>query len=132
MQLGWKGLIFTRLENVEKRSRKGSKEVSADAPSRAQPDSKGSSSRRLNDNKSEESNAQVATGKMGEEGEGSGADQAMETMQYDRLAIAYLSLLLLPLVVGFSLKKLVLDEHAGWYSWALQSLTVSKPLVGGC
>lgn len=56
---------------------------------------------------------------------GGGAEQAMETMQYDRLAITYLSLLLLPLVVGFSLKKLVMDEHPGWYSWALQSLTVS-------
>ncbi|CAM9219967.1 unnamed protein product, partial [Scytosiphon promiscuus] len=56
-------------------------------------------------------------------GEGSGADQAMETMRYDRMAIAYLSLLLLPLVVGYSAKKLVMDEHAGWYSLALQSVT---------
>lgn len=55
-----------------------------------------------------------------------GAEQAMETMHYDRVAIGYLSLLLLPLVVGFSGKKLVMDEHAGWYSWALQSLTVRR------
>lgn len=54
------------------------------------------------------------------------AAAAAETMEYDRIAIAYLSLLLLPIVVGFSAKKLVLDEHAGWYSWALQSLTVSR------
>lgn len=61
-------------------------------------------------------------------GEGSGADQAVETMRYDRMAIAYLSLILLPLVVGYSLKKLVMDEHAGWYSWALQSVTVGGDL----
>eukprot|EP00752_Nemacystus_decipiens_P016247 g14527.t1 len=55
--------------------------------------------------------------------EGSLGDQAVETMRYDRVAIAYLSLILLPLVLGYSVKKLVMDEHAGWYSWALQSLT---------
>ncbi|CAN0448573.1 unnamed protein product, partial [Discosporangium mesarthrocarpum] len=47
----------------------------------------------------------------------------METMQYDRVAIVYLSLLLLPVVVGFSAKGLIIDRHPSWYSWALQSLT---------
>lgn len=59
-----------------------------------------------------------------------GAEQAVETMHYDRVAIGYLSLLLLPFVVGFSAKKLVMDEHAGWYSWALQSLTVRQKETG--
>lgn len=62
----------------------------------------------------------------GRAGGGGGAEQAVETMHYDRVAITYLSLLLLPLVLGFSAKKLVMDEHAGWYSWALQSLTVRR------
>lgn len=67
----------------------------------------------------------TARGARGAEAEVKVWEQATETMQYDRVAIAYLSLLLLPLVVGFSLKNLIVDEHAGWYSWGLKSLTVS-------
>jgi hypothetical protein len=45
------------------------------------------------------------------------------TLEYDRLAVVYLSMLLLPPVVGFSIKSLTLDLHASWYGWAIKSLT---------
>lgn len=166
MQLGRRGLVFTRLEKVERGRAEGGrghaeggkiaregKSVDAvgngdsgsltvsSAPKRTVRSVGGSS----NGNKGSSANGKWApkgaesapggTGALsgaggagmlgaGPERAGEMTDQATETMQYDRLAIAYLSLLLLPLVVGFSVKKLVMDEHAGWYSWALQSLTV--------
>lgn len=45
------------------------------------------------------------------------------TMQLDRVAIKFMSKLLLPLAVSFSVKSLVCDQHPGWYSWAVASLT---------
>lgn len=36
-------------------------------------------------------------------------------MEYDRVAIQYLSMMLLPFVGGFALKTLVMDQHTGWY-----------------
>ncbi len=45
------------------------------------------------------------------------------TMESDRLAVSYLCMLLLPLVLGFSVKTLVRDMHTSWYSWAIKSLT---------
>mmetsp|Transcript_5243 Transcript_5243/g.8628 ORF Transcript_5243/g.8628 Transcript_5243/m.8628 type:complete len:399 (-) Transcript_5243:1391-2587(-) len=45
------------------------------------------------------------------------------TMQLDRVAIKFMSKLLLPLAVSFSVKSLVFDQHPGWYSWAVASLT---------
>lgn len=159
MQIGWKGLTFTRLAKAD-----GEGETEEENASRAEPSTSskktqengafgttgaekgGSAKKRIN-------GRSKGKGEVGGEGlaatrlppppssgtnilpaaervwagrEGVGADQAIETMQYDRMAITYLSLLLLPLVVGFSAKKLIMDQHAGWYSWALQSLTVSR------
>ena len=51
------------------------------------------------------------------------AKKAAETIRVDRMAINHLSILLLPLVVGFSLRSLVLEQHSGWYSWLIASLT---------
>eukprot|EP00611_Tribonema_gayanum_P019977 TRINITY_DN3568_c0_g1_i2.p1 TRINITY_DN3568_c0_g1~~TRINITY_DN3568_c0_g1_i2.p1 ORF type:complete len:609 (-),score=126.44 TRINITY_DN3568_c0_g1_i2:291-2117(-) len=51
---------------------------------------------------------------------GSGPDAGQD---YDRVAITYLSLLLLPGVVGFSLRSLLTERYTGWYSWAIRSLT---------
>lgn len=144
MQIGRGGVVFTRLDKAEGAGTQVGKALqgAADAasPAEATPtDARGSDARRPNSGggggrggagggkeKAEVvtngGNKKAETAMNG--GEGSGVDQALETMQYDRMAIAYLSLLLLPLVVGYSAKKLVMDEHAGWYSWALQSLTV--------
>lgn len=145
MQIGWGGIVFTRLDKAEERD--GGDDASAitssspgsSAGSSAKEGSDGgggggsssggtSSSlrRRKATGAEKETDKPKSRGGGGAGGEGSGADQALATMRYDRMAIAYLSLLLLPLVVGYSAKKLVMDEHAGWYSWALQSVTVSK------
>ncbi len=45
------------------------------------------------------------------------------TMECDRQAVAYLCMLLLPLVLGFSVKSLIRDMHTSWYSWGIKSLT---------
>ncbi len=45
------------------------------------------------------------------------------TMDCDREAVAYLCMLLLPLVLGFSVKSLIKDMHTSWYSWGIKSLT---------
>jgi hypothetical protein len=34
-----------------------------------------------------------------------------------------MTVLLLPLVVGFSVRSLVYEEHFSWYSWAIAALT---------
>lgn len=132
MQLGRRGLVFTRLEKAGGGGAGGrgeKEELMAESDGGKPSGPKGNGARRaIRGSKNGEG---VKSGKGAADvapavgGDGAGADQAMETMQYDRMAIAYLSLLLLPLVVGFSVKKLIMDEHAGWYSWALQSLTVS-------
>ena len=44
------------------------------------------------------------------------------TLEADSFATMHLSLLLLPLCLGFTLRSLVYDKHAGWYSWAIGSL----------
>lgn len=136
MQLGRKGFVFTRLERANGEAMESVSAQIANKASGTSSDSNGNGGRRPNDGDSTGAKANGGSGaSLVSVGKGSGADQAMETMQYDRVAIAYLSLLLLPLVVGFSVKKLVMDEHAGWYSWALQSLTVGALRVAsyaGC
>jgi hypothetical protein len=49
--------------------------------------------------------------------------KAAESMRVDALAINHLSLVLLPLVVGFSLRSLLTEQHFSWYAWLLSSLT---------
>jgi uncharacterized protein YdaU (DUF1376 family) len=51
------------------------------------------------------------------------ARKTAETMKVDSIAISHLSLALFPLVIGFSLKSLVMEEHHSWYSWFIASLT---------
>ncbi len=41
------------------------------------------------------------------------------TLEADKVATSYLGSLLLPLVVIMSLRSLVVDKHAGWYSWGI-------------
>lgn len=133
MQIGWRGVVFTRLEEASREQSKGDSNaiagVAGDEASDAKNGGKPGTSLRHNDRKGRDVKAIEGKGASSEVsvyGEGVDAvDQTAETMQYDMVAITYLSLLLLPLVVGFSAKKLVMDEHIGWYSWALQSLTVS-------
>jgi Cleft lip and palate transmembrane protein 1 (CLPTM1) len=44
------------------------------------------------------------------------------TAQYDAQAMQYLSWVLYPLVIGYSIYSLKYEEHKSWYSWALGSL----------
>ncbi|KDO22105.1 hypothetical protein SPRG_10923 [Saprolegnia parasitica CBS 223.65] len=45
------------------------------------------------------------------------------TAEHDRVAVAHVSYIMYPLLVGYSLYKLIYAEHKGWYSWVLSSLT---------
>lgn len=147
MQIGWGGFVFTRLEQAEgggappeagggvpgKEENGGGETTTAKNNNNNKGSSVDASSlrrRKGGDGKQGKAEEAVAgPGAGGVVGEGKGPDQAMETMRYDRMAIAYLSLLLLPLVVGYSAKKLVMDEHASWYSWSLQSVTVRHKVL---
>lgn len=136
MQLGRRGIVFTRLEKADERkvARRAERDSATPSPSGSlrsgtRQDTKVNGKSKGVGSKGELSASKRQESRAASKASGDGANnQAMETMRHDRIAIAYLSLLLLPLVVGFSLKKLVMDEHVGWYSWALQSLTVSSRL----
>ena len=41
------------------------------------------------------------------------------TLEADRFATVYLSLLLLPLMLAFTANSLVNEKHLSWYSWAI-------------
>jgi len=45
------------------------------------------------------------------------------TIEADRVATTHLTLALLPLVVGFSMRSLLLDKHYSWTSWFVGTLT---------
>eukprot|EP01036_Dinobryon_divergens_P028417 gene28417-37356_t len=45
------------------------------------------------------------------------------TLEADRFATTYLSLLLFPLVIGFAVNSLVNEKHLSWYSWGIGALT---------
>jgi len=47
----------------------------------------------------------------------------MVTREADRIATTHLTLALVPLVVGFSMRSLLLDKHYSWASWFIGSLT---------
>lgn len=53
---------------------------------------------------------------------GSTSDKEKETEQFDSLAMKYLSLLLVPLVIGGAIYSLFYTPHKSWYSWCIQSL----------
>lgn len=46
-----------------------------------------------------------------------------KTKEYDDLAMVYLSYVLYPLVIGYSIYSLIYESHKSWYSWILSSLT---------
>jgi hypothetical protein len=46
----------------------------------------------------------------------------LETSQHDTQAIKYLSIVLVPLVLGGALYSLVYNTHKSWYSWIVNSL----------
>lgn len=46
-----------------------------------------------------------------------------KTRRFDELAMKYLSWALFPLVAGYGVYTLVYEEHKGWYSWILSTLT---------
>eukprot|EP00882_Tetradesmus_deserticola_P005055 GHRQ01005326.1.p1 GENE.GHRQ01005326.1~~GHRQ01005326.1.p1 ORF type:complete len:625 (+),score=278.98 GHRQ01005326.1:193-2067(+) len=47
---------------------------------------------------------------------------ASHTKQHDAVAMRYLSYVLYPLVLGYSIYALVYETHKSWYSWVLNSL----------
>jgi hypothetical protein len=44
------------------------------------------------------------------------------TAKYDRIAMRYMSFVLYPAVVGYSIYSLRYEAHKGWYTWVLGSL----------
>ena len=48
--------------------------------------------------------------------------QETNTKRYDREASVYLSYVLFPLVIGYSVYTLIYESHKSWYSWVLNSL----------
>jgi len=45
------------------------------------------------------------------------------TKKHDEVAMKYLSYILYPLIVGYSIYSLIYETHKSWYSWVLSSLT---------
>jgi Cleft lip and palate transmembrane protein 1 (CLPTM1) len=45
------------------------------------------------------------------------------TRRHDETAMRYLSYVLYPLVIGYGVYTLLYEEHKGWYSWLLSTLT---------
>eukprot|EP00824_Muranothrix_gubernata_P005097 TRINITY_DN16613_c0_g1_i1.p1 TRINITY_DN16613_c0_g1~~TRINITY_DN16613_c0_g1_i1.p1 ORF type:complete len:619 (+),score=121.66 TRINITY_DN16613_c0_g1_i1:19-1875(+) len=50
------------------------------------------------------------------------ASYTKETKRHDDAAMRYLSYVLLPLVIGYSIYSLIYETHRNWYSWVLNSL----------
>jgi hypothetical protein len=44
------------------------------------------------------------------------------TAKYDRIAMRYMSFVLYPAVIGYSVYSLRYEAHKGWYTWVLGSL----------
>lgn len=45
------------------------------------------------------------------------------TLEADRYATTHLGAILVPLIVGFAIRTLIMDKHASWYSWIITTLT---------
>ncbi|KAF1743941.1 hypothetical protein MXB_2573, partial [Myxobolus squamalis] len=41
------------------------------------------------------------------------------TREYDRMALKYLSMIIFPIFIGYSVYSVIYNEHKGWYSFAL-------------
>ena len=52
------------------------------------------------------------------------------TLEADRFSTFYISAALLPLVLLFTLRSLLYEKHASWYSWAIGALTGSVYAFG--
>ncbi|GAX82575.1 hypothetical protein CEUSTIGMA_g10001.t1 [Chlamydomonas eustigma] len=53
-----------------------------------------------------------------------------KTKEYDEEATRYLSYVLYPLVIGYSIYSLVYNKHKSWYSWILSSLVGAVYMFG--
>ena len=93
---GW-SIVFTRLESVSNSSAASTQSTSS---------VKGSSSPDKEDDK-----------------EGVLSELTRVTIEADRYATTHLGAILLPLVIGFAIRSLVMDKHASWYSWVITTLT---------
>lgn len=45
----------------------------------------------------------------------------LETQEFDKQGMKYLSFVLYPLVVGYAIYSLIYHPHKSWYSWTLNS-----------
>ena len=45
-----------------------------------------------------------------------------ETVKHDKVAMKYLMYLFFPLIIGYSIYRLIYEEHKGWYSFVLETL----------
>eukprot|EP01116_Phalansterium_solitarium_P013523 TRINITY_DN30906_c0_g1_i1.p1 TRINITY_DN30906_c0_g1~~TRINITY_DN30906_c0_g1_i1.p1 ORF type:complete len:330 (+),score=-19.59 TRINITY_DN30906_c0_g1_i1:48-992(+) len=54
----------------------------------------------------------------------------LDTEKYDTKATQYLMYGFAPIIVGYALYSLIFDLHAGWYSWALNSLVAVVYTLG--
>ena len=45
------------------------------------------------------------------------------TLEADRTATTYLSTLLFPITIGFTVRSLLFERHTSWYSWGIGALT---------
>ncbi|RHY28836.1 hypothetical protein DYB32_005669 [Aphanomyces invadans] len=62
----------------------------------------------------------TATGSWSVESED---NYASSTAEHDRVAVAHVSYVMYPLLVGYAAYQLGFSEHKSWYSWVLSSLT---------
>lgn len=45
-----------------------------------------------------------------------------ETKEYDRIAMRYMSYLMAPLLIGYTIYSVLYNEHKGWYSFVINTL----------
>ncbi|RHY47715.1 hypothetical protein DYB38_010306 [Aphanomyces astaci] len=62
----------------------------------------------------------ASSGKWSVQGE---ASYDSSTAEHDRVAVAHVSYVMYPLLVGYAAYQLGFSEHKSWYSWVLSSLT---------
>ena len=65
-----------------------------------------------------------------EKGSVSKQDLQVLTDECDRIATTKLSIVLLPLVIGYTLYSFIKQEHTGWYSWLITSASSAVYALG--
>jgi hypothetical protein len=50
-------------------------------------------------------------------------EDEVKTQEYDKLAFRYVSYATVPLLIGYTVYSILKEEHRGWYSFVLSTLT---------